>query len=119
MTVYKDCQKEGLENNHESHIDTSNERFARTTTFSNLTSEQKLRRHLGSGGECTLAHRARTVSDTHSRSQHMDIKGKRLKSDSGKDFLTYSSSLPGRSSLINEDTGQDRVLIDDDGKNIN
>ena len=117
VTVYKDSQKEVHENNHESHIDTSNERFARTTTFSSLTSEQKLRRHLGSGGETTLAHRIRTLSDARFRSQHVDIKGKRLKSDSDKDFLTYSSSVPGLSSLINEDPGQDRVMIDDDGKN--
>ena len=114
VTVYKDSQSEPNESNSEAHINTSNERFARTTTFSHLTSEQKLLRHLRTGEGSTLAHRNRTISDIPMMSRHADIKGKRRRSDSDEDCLTYSSSAPGPSSLINEDLGQQRVLVDDD-----
>ena len=117
VTIDKNTQQEVHENNYPSNLDSSNERFARTTTFSNLISEQKLRRHIVSSGEdSTLAHRIRTSSDVHSRSHHMDIRGKRLKSDSDKDYLTYSSSAPGLSSLINEDPEWDKMQADHDGK---
>ena len=114
VTVYKGSQSELNESNSEAHVDTSNERFARTTTFSHLTSEQKLLRHLRTGEGSTLAHRNRTISDIPMMSRHVDIKGKRLKSDNDKDCLTYSSSAPGPSSLINEDLEQERILVDDD-----
>lgn len=114
VTVYKDSQSELSESDSEAHVDTSNERFARTTTFSHLTSEQKLLRHLRTGEGSTLAHRNRTISDIPMMSRRMDIKGKRLKSDNDKDCLTYSSSAPGPSNLINEDLEQERVLVDDD-----
>ena len=115
VTVDRNIQQEGCESYHQSNLDSSNERFARTTTFSNLTSEQKLRRHLSSGTESTLAHRIRTKSDTHSRSRHVDFKSNRLRSYSNED-LTYSTSAPGLSSLINEDPVQDRVQVDHDSK---
>ena len=114
VTVYKDSQSELNESDSEAHVDTSNERFARTTTFSHLTSEQKLLRHLRTGEGSTLAHRNRTISDIPMMSRRVDIKGKRLKSDNDKDCLTYSSSAPGPSNLINEDLEQERVLVDDD-----
>ena len=113
VTVNRNIQQEASENNHQSNLDSSNERFARTTTFSNLTSEQKLRRHLSSGTESTLAHRIRTKSDVHSRSGHVDIKSNRLKSYSDED-LTYSTSAPGHSSLINEDPVEGRGRVDYD-----
>lgn len=114
VTVDKNAHQAVQENNYGNNLDSSNERFARTTTFSNITSEQKLRRQ--SGGESTLAHRLRTGSEVQSRSQHVDIKGKRLNSDSDKDYLTYSSSAPGLSTFINEDPEQERQLVDHDGE---
>ena len=118
VTIDKNIQQEACGNNHQNNLDSFNERFARTTTFSNLTSEQKLRRHLSSGRESTLAHRIRTASDVHSRSGHMDAPGKRLRSYSDEDCLTYSSSAPGLSRLnINGDPVQSgRVQLDHDGK---
>lgn len=117
--VTVDTGQETQESNYpHGNLDSSNERFARTTTFSNLKSEQRLRRHLSSGGESASAHRIRTASDVHSRSGLMDIKGKRLKNESDKDNSTYSSSAPGLSSLIDDDPVQDRVQFDYDGKEM-
>ena len=103
------------ENNYQDNLDSSNERFARTTTFSSLTSEQKLRRHLASGAESSLLHRIRTGSEHHPTSLRLNIKGRRLKSEGDQD-LPFSSSAPMFSNLVNEDPAQDRVIIDDDGK---
>lgn len=113
VTVDKNMQGGIPGNNLEDNLDSSNERFARTTTFSSLTSEQKLRRHSASGTESSLLHRTRTGSERHSRSRGMNIKGRRLKSESDQDNMQVSTSAPMMSYLVNEDpAAQERVTVD-------
>lgn len=113
VTVDKNIQGGIPGNNLEDNLDSSNERFARTTTFSSLTSEQKLRRHLASGTESSLLHRTRTGSERHSRSQGMNIKGRRVQSESDQDSMQVSTSAPMMSYLVNEDpAAQERVTVD-------
>ena len=120
VTVDKNMQGGIPGNNLEDNLDSSNERFARTTTFSSLTSEQKLRRHSASGTESSLLHRTRTGSERHSRSRGMNIKGRRLKSESDQDNMQVSTSAPMMSYLVNEDpAAQERVTVDrSSGKSV-
>ena len=117
VTIDKNTQQVTNENSFVD-IDSSNERFARTTTFSSLTSEQKLRRTLTSGAESRLLHRIRTGSEHHPASMHINVKGKRLKSDGDEDSLQFSTSAPMVSNLVINYSEQDRATVDhdDDGK---
>lgn len=119
VTIDKDTPQVANGNNVLENIDSSNERFARTHTLSSLTSEQKLRRTLASGAESSLLHRSRTGSEHHPASQRMNIKGKRLKSESDQDSLTFSSSAPLVSKLVINYSEQESVPVGhDDGKTL-
>lgn len=105
------------ENYFKDRVDSSNERFARTTTFSSLTSEQKLRRHLTSGGESrrisseSALHRSRADSEHHPRIQGVKSKRRKTKSESNQDDLKVATSAPVMSSLVDEDsTVQERLI---------
>ena len=111
VTVDKNNQRDMRENNFTDNIDSSNERFARTTTFSSLTSEQKLRRTLTGGAESSLLHRSRTGSEHHPVSQRMNVKVRRPISEGDDDSL-MSSSAPIVSNMVVNDSEQDRVAVD-------
>ncbi|KAL9971342.1 hypothetical protein ACROYT_G023855 [Oculina patagonica] len=112
VTIDKNTQQVTNENNFMENIDSSNERFARTHTLSSLTSEQKLRRTLTSGAESSLLHRSRTGSEHHPGGHGINIKGKRLKSESDQDSLPFSSSAPLISKLVINYSEQERVAVD-------
>lgn len=113
VTIDKTNQQVTHENNFEDNVDSSNEQFARTTTFSSLTSEQKLRRTLTSGAENSLLHRLRTGSEHHPASHHINIKGKRLLSEGDQDSLVVSSSAPMVSNLLTNYLEHERGMADD------
>lgn len=117
VTIDKTTRQDSHGDNFVDNVDSSNEQFARTTTLSSLTSEQKLRRTLMSGAENSLLHRLRSGSEHHPASHRISIKGKRLPSDGDQDSLLVSSSAPMASNLVTNYLGHEGVMADDnDGK---
>lgn len=117
VTIDKTTQQDIHGNNFADNVDSSNEQFARTTTFSSLTSEQKLRRTLTSGAENSLLHRLRSGSEHHPATHRINIKGRRLLSDSDQDSLIVSSSAPMASNLVANYLDREGVTVDgNDGK---
>lgn len=114
VTIDKTTQQDIHGNNFADNVDSSNEQFARTTTFSSLTSEQKLRRTLTSGAENSLLHRLRSGSEHHPATHRINIKGRRLLSDSDQDSLIVSSSAPMASNLVANYLDREGVTVDDD-----
>lgn len=114
VTIDKTTQQDTSGNNFVYNVDSSNEQFARTTTFSSLTSEQKLRRTVTSGVENSLLHRLRSGSEHHPESHHMNIKRKRLLSEGDQDSLLVSSSAPVVSNLVTNYLDNEGLTADDD-----
>ena len=114
VTVDKNTQRLPQGNDFEYRVDSSNELFARTTTFSSLTSEQKLRRHLTSHGESSVLQRNRAESEHHPRIEGVKSKRRKIKSESHQDDLKITTSAPGMSYPVNEDnfTVQGRLMAD-------
>lgn len=114
VTVDKNTQRLPQGNDFEYRVDSSNELFARTTTFSSLTSEQKLRRHLTSHGESSVLQRNRAESEHHPRIEGVKNKRRKIKSESHQDDLKVTTSAPGMSYPVNEDnfTVQGRLMAD-------
>ena len=117
VTIDKTTQQDTHGNDFMDNVDSSNEQFARTTTFSSLTSEQKLQRTLTSGAENSLLHRLRSGSEHHPASHRVRIKGKRLSSDGDQDSLLVSSSAPMVSNVVANYFDHEEVMGDgNDGK---
>jgi len=114
VTIDKTTQQDTSGNNFVHNVDSSNEQFARTTTFSSLTSEQKLRRTVTSGVENSLLHRLRSGSEHHPESHRMNIKRKRLLSEGDQDSLLVSSSAPVVSNLVTNYLDNEGLTADDD-----
>lgn len=114
VTIDKNTQRLPQGNDFEYRVDSSNELFARTTTFSSLTSEQKLRRHLTSHGESSVLQRNRAESEHHPRIEDVKNKRRKIKSESHQDDLKVTTSAPGMSHPVNEDnfTVQGRLMAD-------
>lgn len=114
VTVDKNTQRLPQGNDFEYRVDSSNELFARTTTFSSLTSEQKLRRHLTSHGESSVLQRNRAESEHHPRIEGVKNKRRKIKSESHQDDFKVTTSAPGMSYPVNEDnfTVQGRLMAD-------
>ena len=114
VTVDKNTQRLPQGNDFEYRVDSSNELFARTTTFSSLTSEQKLRRHLTSHGESSVLQRNRAESEHHPRIESVKNKRRKFKSESHQDDLKVTTSAPVMSYPVNEDnfTVQGRLMTD-------
>ena len=118
VTVDKPVQQKIQESNFQASFGSSNEHFAHSTTFSSLTSEQKLLRR-GSNAEDNISPpRSRTGSGFPLQSEALDIKRKRFKSENAKDQLTYSTSSPGLSSSIDSNPSRIQYDLDydEDGK---
>ena len=117
VTIDKTTQQDIHGNNFADNVDSSNEQFARTTTFSSLTSEQKLRRTLTSEAENSLLHRLRSGSEHHPATRRINIKGRRLLSESDQDSLIVSSSAPMASNMVTNYLDHEGETVDgDDGK---
>ena len=116
VTVDKPVQHNVQEDNFQSNFNFSfNEGFARSSTLSSLRSEQKLWQHVSSGEDRMLhPKRGRTSSDLILQNEHLDIKRKRVQSESARNYLTDSSSVPGLPSFI--DRGMRRINFEDEGK---
>lgn len=114
VTIDKTTQQDIHGNNFADNVDSSNEQFARTTTFSSLTSEQKLRRTLISGAENSLLHRLRSGSEHHPATYRINIKGRRLLSESDQDSLIVSSSAPMASNLVTNYLDHEGETVDGD-----
>ena len=114
VTIDKTNQQDTHGNSFVDNVDSSNEQFARTTTFSSLTSEQKLRRTLTRGAENSLLHRLRSGSEHHPTSHRINIKGRRLLSEGDQDSLLVSSSAPLVSNLVTNYLDNEGVTADDD-----
>ena len=105
VSVDKNTHQLVVESDYEGNPVSSNEQFARTTTFSQLTSEQKLRSQLQSRGvlQSGKPHRRNTEMEHHLASQRINISSRKLKRCvDGQDFES-SSSAPLLSNLMNED----------------
>ncbi|XP_068700527.1 H(+)/Cl(-) exchange transporter 6-like isoform X2 [Montipora foliosa] len=115
VTVDKPVQHNVQEDNFQSNFNFSfNERFARSSTLPSLRSEQKLLQHVSSGEDRMLRpKRGRTSSDLILQNEHLDIKRKRVQSESERDYLTDSSSVPELPSFI--DRGMRRIHFKDEG----
>ena len=114
VTIDKTTQQDTHGNNFMDNVDSSNEQFACTTTFSSLTSEQKLRRTLISGAENSLLHRLRSGSEHHPESHRINKKRKKLWSESDQDSLIVSSSAPMVSNLVTNYLDNEGLTADDD-----
>lgn len=114
VTVDKPAQQKIQESNFQASFGSLNERFAHSTTFSSLTSEQKLLRHVSNGEDNISLLRSRTGSGFPLQSEAFDIKRKRFKSENSKDQLMYSTSSPGLSSSIESNPSRIQYDLDDD-----
>ena len=114
VTVDKPAQQKIQESNFQASFGSSNERFAHSTTFSSLISEQKLLRHISNGEDNISLLRSRTGSGFPLQSEAFDIKRKRFKSENSKDQLMYSTSSPGLSSSIDSNPSRTMYDLDDD-----
>ncbi|XP_015754177.1 PREDICTED: chloride transport protein 6-like [Acropora digitifera] len=114
VTVDKPAQQKIQESNFQASFGSFNERFAHSTTFSSLTSEQKLLRHVSNGEDNISLLRSRTESGFPLQSEAFDIKRKRFKSENSKDQLMYSTSSPGLSSSIDSNPSRIQYDLDDD-----
>lgn len=118
VTVDKPAQQKIQESNFQASFGSFNERFAHSTTFSSLTSEQKLLRHVSNGEDNISLLRSRTGSGFPLQSEAFDIKRKRFKSENSKEQLMYSSSSPGLSSSIDSNPSRIQYDLDDDEDGI-
>lgn len=114
VTVDKSVQQKIQENNFQASFGSSNERFAHSTTFSSLTSEQKLLRHVSKDEDNTSPLRSRTGSGFLLQSEAFDIKRQKLESENAKDQLLHSTSSPGLSSSMDSNPSRMQYDLDDD-----